>query len=95
MTDDKITFIEDAQSKKREQSAEASGDCRQWTPLDALKQAISEIEAGDLNPEAIYIAFYERDPDNRIVSYPFYCAGGTNIQITGLLAHHLAICTNS
>lgn len=67
----------------------AAGDARLWTPLDALKDAIAKVESGDLKPDLIYIAMRESDDKANLASWPATMAGGTAIEITGLLATHL------
>lgn len=68
--------------------AEKTGDCRKWSALDALKDCIRDIESGELNAETVYIALKHR-VDDETVDYRYLAAGGTNIELSGLLAQHL------
>lgn len=38
----------DLGSERRKAMARSKGDCRKWTPLDALKETVAEIESGKL-----------------------------------------------
>jgi len=69
-----------------------SGDSRDWTALDALKDVISDIEAGLTKPSMIYIAMECREGDYAI--YDFQCAGGTKLEYIGLLSRHLHLSNN-
>ena len=69
-----------------------SGDSRDWTAIDALKDVISDIEAGITNPSMIYIAMECREGDYAI--YDFQCAGGTKLEYIGLLSRHLHLSNN-
>lgn len=67
-----------------------AGDCRAWTPADALRDALAEIEAGTLKPEMLYIAVLATDPDKpRRPVLRFFAAGGSKTELAGLLTRHL------
>jgi len=65
-----------------------SGDCRDWSPLDALKETIREIETGERNPDMIYICAREKTKDMSAV-YNWRAAGMTHLETIGLLYKHL------
>lgn len=64
-------------------------DCRMWTPLDALKDAVRQIENGELKPDMVYIAMRELTDDGMGADWPSIVAGGTAIEINGLLVKHM------
>lgn len=64
-----------------------SGDCREWKPLDALKELIRDIEDGTINPDMLYICMREVKEDSAY--FPFVVAGVTEIECLGLLYKHL------
>jgi hypothetical protein len=66
---------------------EKSGDSREWSALDALRDVIADIESGHIDPTLIYVAMECRDGDFAV--YDFECAGGTKLEYIGLLSHHL------
>lgn len=70
-----------------------SGDSREWSALDALRDIIAEIESGAVNPRLIYIAMECVDDEN-YAFYDFQCAGGTKLDYIGLLARHLHMANN-
>lgn len=67
--------------------AKQCGDCRLWTPLDALRDTIERIESGKLNPDMLYIAM--REVAGSMASWPSTSAGVTSIEAAGLLSAHL------
>lgn len=69
-----------------------SGDSRDWTALDALRDVIDEIESDNIKPRIIYIAMECRDGDYAF--YDFQCAGGTKLEYIGLLSRHLHLTNN-
>ena len=64
-------------------------DCRKWTVLDCLKEAVRRIEDGELDPNMVCIAM--RVVTDGLARYPSSWAGVTVIEARGLLATHLAI----
>lgn len=62
------------------------GDCRKWTVVEALRQAVDDVESGRINPKLVYIAFQNPQADGTF--YPYIAAGGTNLELQGLLAQH-------
>lgn len=73
-----------------EVKAEKAQDCRLWTPLEALKALVRDIEAGEIAPEMVYVAMRVRDPDDpNLVEYRYQTAGAANMELSGLLAQHL------
>lgn len=67
--------------------AEASGDCREWTVVDALRAALADVESGEVKPDMVYIAF--REVDDGVMRFPSICAGITRFELTALLAKHM------
>lgn len=72
---------------------EKTGDCRDWTVLDALKDTISQIEKGEIRPDMVYIAMRDRDKAGDI-GFIATKAGGTFIEIAGLLTMHVQVHLN-
>ena len=70
-----------------------SGDSRDWTALDALRDVIADIEAGKTKPNIIYISM-ECGEDDDYAVYDFQCAGGTKLEYIGLLSRHLHLINN-
>ena len=69
---------------------EASGDSRDWTAVDALRDTLNDIETGEIGvPRLIYIAMECETEDKTLVEYQFQCAGGTKLEYIGLLSRHL------
>lgn len=68
--------------------ARKSDDCRVWTPLEALRELIAQIESGEANVDMVYVACYGDNPKGG-VDYVYKAAGGTKIELLGLLARHL------
>lgn len=81
MSDDNVTSL----GARR---AEKTADCREWTPLEALRELIAQIESGEANVDMLYIACYGDNPTGG-VDYLYKAAGGTKIELIGLLARHL------
>ncbi len=69
--------------------ATKSGDCRDWSAEDCLKEALQAIIEGKIDPDMVYIAFREKDEENDTAHLPYYCAGVTPIECGGLLFKHL------
>lgn len=67
-----------------------TGDCQDWTPLDALKELVQEIEAGEADPDMLYVCMRERSEDNS-AEYNFKAAGVNTLEAMGLVYKHLTI----
>lgn len=70
-----------------ERRAERGNDARLWTPAEAARALLRDIESGAIAPRAIYVAMVESGP--RGSSYPYITAGASNLEVCGLLAQHL------
>ncbi len=69
--------------------ADKSGDCRDWSVLDALREALRLVESGELDATMVYVAFQTRVPDEPdTVEYRWQCAGATKLELVGLLTRH-------
>jgi hypothetical protein len=77
-----------------ERRSEQAGDCRQWTPKDALLAALRDIESGKINPTMLVISYREPSEVDNEVYYRYYAAGVTAMEHAGLLAMHLARVTS-
>jgi hypothetical protein len=66
-----------------------SGDSTKWTPLEALKFLVAEIEAGrQPAPSSVFVAM--RVESERGAQYPCVVAGlKTSMEYIGLLGVHL------
>ena len=71
--------------------AHKTGDCRDWSVLDVLKAVIRDIESGEIAPDMVMVAMREKDDERNWANFPMYCAGGTTLEIQGLVAKHFAI----
>lgn len=69
--------------------AEKSGDCRDWTPLDALRETVAKIESGEWDADMIYIAIKTKPGADGRYGLPSRCAGTSRIESIGLLQEHL------
>jgi hypothetical protein len=70
-----------------EARATKEGDCKLWTVADALRAALREIDAGNIQPTMVYVAMYvPNDPEG--ARYHSFAAGGDEMTITGLVAQH-------
>ncbi len=69
--------------------ATKSGDCRDWSVEDCLREALQHVVEGTIDPDMVYIAFREKDEEDSSATFPSYCAGVTNIECRGLLFKHL------
>ena len=67
-----------------ERRAEEKGDCRVWTPVDALLACLRDIESGEINPERLVIHYSALDGDDRTFNY--YASNVTSVEHAGLLA---------
>ncbi len=74
-----------------EERATRDGDCREWTPVDALKACLRDIENGEIVPDILYIAMAQSDEGKDEAYYDFKVAGGKKLDIIGLLFKHLSL----
>lgn len=63
-------------------------DARLWKPIEAVRQLLAEMEAGEIDPEMIYIAMRYRTGDDGY-AHPYLQAGMNDIEVVGLLSQHL------
>jgi hypothetical protein len=68
--------------------ASKSSDALDWTPVLALKKVVSEIEAGEINPDMVFICMRQMDGDDMAI-YDSSCAGVDRIKAVGLLTTHI------
>lgn len=47
-----------------ERRVDKTKDCRDWTVADALREALRQVESGEINPSIAYVALYEQTQDN-------------------------------
>lgn len=75
-----------------EARAHKDSDARHWSPLDALKALVRDIEAGQINPVAIS-AWYWHENSDKSTSLHYSAAGLTYEQHVAMLglAHHKTI----
>lgn len=86
MADDTIINFNEAR-------AEITGNGTLWTPADALRACLRDIEAGRIKPDKIYIAMAMPHEDGPS-SFPWYNAGTVSLLETiGLLTQHVQIQT--
>jgi hypothetical protein len=69
--------------------AARSGDCRDWSPLDALRECIEKIESGEWDVEMVYVAMKTRADRDGNFRTPSRCAGMNRLESIGLLSDHL------
>ena len=74
-----------------EKRATRDGDCQKWTPVDVLKACLRDIENGKTSPDILYVAMGQRDTEKNEAYYDFKVAGGTKLEIVGLLYRHLSL----
>lgn len=67
--------------------AEREQNSKLWTPLDCLKALITDIEAGIINPAAVYVTMVISEDAKTKLSYA--CAGLSRLEAVGLLAQQL------
>ncbi len=67
-------------------------DARHWTPLEALKSLVRQIEAGELNPCAVSAWYWDSHKDGS-TSLHYAAAGLTYEQHIAMLslAHHKTV----
>lgn len=68
--------------------ADKSGDCRDWSVVDALREALQMIESGELKPDMVYVALSSPAPGNER-EFVYKAAGGKRLELIGLLYEHL------
>lgn len=73
-----------------EQRAVKADDARLWTPADALRSVLRDIESGETRPNVVYIAMLQAGQPDK---YPFACAGANALTFAGLLAMHMHMTT--
>jgi hypothetical protein len=75
--------------------SDKSGRCDDWSARDLLINALRDIDAGESNPKAMVLAWYEEDPDAESGICTFYSASApTLIDALGVLhraAHRLNV----
>jgi len=69
-------------AKKR---SEAAGDCRLWSPRDALLATVRQIDEGGINPDKLVISYREPTENEHEVKYGYFAAGVTTLEHAGLL----------
>jgi hypothetical protein len=80
-----MTEIESLNAKR----ADKSGDCRDWTVADALRDALKAVESGEFPADMVYIAMTaKRDRNDR--EFEYRAAGGKRLELIGLLYEHLS-----
>lgn len=65
--------------------AEKMQDCREWSPLDALEDAINSIKSGEINPEQVVVHFLSKEASDGRRLHNFFAAGVTVPQHIALL----------
>lgn len=69
--------------------AAKTGDCRNWSPLDALRECIAKIESGEWDVEMVYVAMKTRAGADGKYRTPSRVAGMSRLETIGLLSDHL------
>ena len=69
--------------------ADRSNDSRDWNPVDALRETLRRVEAGEIKPDLIYIAMACEGATPHHVDYRFQCAGGLRLDYLGLLTRFI------
>ena len=64
--------------------AEQTGNAKDWTVLDALREAIKDIEAGEYKPLAVAILLYSDEGDGQR-GFPYVVAGANHLETIGLI----------
>ena len=71
-----------------EERAEREQNAKLWTPLEALKALVRDLESGAMPVvDGVYVAMLWKDGDN--FGYPFWTAGMSALEIRGMLTQHL------
>ena len=74
----------------REARANKAEDARLWTPLDALKALVRDLENGECQEvQVVYVAMGRINDKGQLCSTPFYTAGSNTLGLRGLLTQHL------
>ena len=75
--------------------ADKEGDCRLVSPLSILKELVADLESGEW-PEIdmLYIAMKTKPDADGMSAFPLRCAGGTRLELMGLLVEHTSIAVN-
>lgn len=87
LTDNSDVFV--STINLNSERATRSGDCRNWTVEDCLKEALQDVIEKKIPADMVYIAFREKNEEDSSATFPSYCAGVTNIECRGLLFKHL------
>ena len=74
--------------KKVTHLADVKHDSTLWSPLDALRAAIEDIESHEINPTKLSVFFIEETPENRMRPHE-YVAGFTYAEHVAFLLAHL------
>jgi hypothetical protein len=69
----------------------AMEDCRRWSVADCLRAVLADIEQGRRSPTILYVAMVEPGDEDEPDNYPYRCAGGSALEIAGLLGVHHAL----
>lgn len=65
--------------KLNKHRADKSNDCRDWTVIDALEDALERVKSGEIKSDKVYVAFG---------GGAFSAAGTTRLETIGLLFDH-------
>lgn len=65
--------------------AEESGNCKDWTSLEALRETVNELESGDMEMEAIVILGWAKNRDKKSEFFQRF-AGVNHETVTAMLA---------
>lgn len=77
-------------------SQEKGGYANDWTPLECLRQLVADIESGDFECNMVYVAMRQiKEKDVVFQNFPDYAAGGSALELAGLLSYHLVKLTGS
>lgn len=66
----------------------AEANANSWTPVECVRQLLADLEAGEMECDMLYVAMRRRDGENS-QGFPDYAAGGSAIELVGLLAYHM------
>jgi len=67
-----------------ERRSTQAGDCKLWSPRDALLAAVRDLDAGEINPQMLVVSFRQPTEDGKL-EYRYYAAGVTVLEHVGLL----------
>lgn len=82
MSDDTIKSFGEALANKH-------NDAKLWSPLECLKALVRDLENGVTAPvDLVFVAMARKAPNGEAKAYPFYMAGGTALEMRGLLVQH-------